>query len=71
MRLRWVISLLIATAVAFSLAGGTLGYVAWHEGQGDSGICIFYRSAIENAPGSGGTTEGLGSLIESYDQTCR
>ena len=68
MRRRYVLTLVLATALIFALAGTALGYWVLPEGEGESADCIVTR-AILNTP-----TENPGAIESArdyYNANCR
>ena len=71
MRRRWVVALVLVTAIAFSLAGTAVGYWVLPEGKGESGLCIVLRNQIGEFTyvGEGGGRDAQ-SIVDKYDAAC-
>ena len=73
MRRRWIVALVLATALVFSLAGTAVGYWVLPEGKGESASCIILRNQIQGITWAG---EGRGDaeateVVNKYDAECR
>ena len=72
MRRRWVLALLLATAILFSLAGTTLGYYVIPDSKGKSADCIILSHDLEGltySPGS--NNQRANDVVAKYNAECR
>ena len=73
MRRRYVLALVLATALIFTLGGTAFGRYVW-TGEGESGSCIYARNKLEHlatADNLGINDEPILTYRNVYDQHCR
>lgn len=71
MRRRYVLALVLATALIFALAGLGVGYGVWYQDQGESAACIRFRDLIEQNTDYEGPSSDERAVMTAYDDFCR
>ena len=65
MRRRYVLALVLATALIFTLAGIAFGHYVWDDSKGPTALCLRFRHLLN-------TDSGLsGEAFTYYDEECR
>jgi hypothetical protein len=65
MRRRYVLALVLATALISALAGTAIGRWAWSDTKGPSSTCLILRRGIDNG------APYPQSAYDQYDRDCR
>ena len=76
---RYVLALVLATALIFTLAGTAVGYMAWRDGRGDTAQCILLRQDLSRltyhystmGDGAGPARQNAQEVVDAFNEWCR
>jgi hypothetical protein len=71
MRRRWVLAIVLATAITFALVGTAIGYWVVPDPKGESAQCVVLSNDLKKLTYlSTGGTSGK-SVVDAYNSQCR